>query len=325
MLFSLHFFLHRTCFRPSVRIACATLILLLATHSRSSANSQYLSGHDARLQTSLPANPATPDESPANTLYIGSLNAEPLVINAAFATHHPDIKTVPASVADAAPGEVPPSQPANKNRTPDWNGVYRDTGLVFGGQIAAAALTYVMPESFSSWTPEQKKSGLKKYSHNFMNPVLDKDKFYVNYLLHPYWGATYYIRARERGLDQTSSLLYSTLLSAMYEFGVECVAEKPSIQDLLITPGLGTLLGAYIFEPLRESIKSKQELSWYDHTALILTDPLGLFSLGIEKIFGIKSTIMVDYSNPQIQNRTNGTAVAAKSSRIGLVMQVPLE
>jgi hypothetical protein len=200
----------------------------------------------------------------------------------------------------------------------------RDTGILFGGQAAAAAITYVLPESFSGWTEEQKKNGLKKYGKNFTHPVLDKDKFYVNYVLHPYWGATYYTRARERGLDSRYSFVYSTLMSALYEFGTECFAEKPSIQDLIVTPVAGSLLGAYIFEPLRDVIKSKQELRWYDHVLLVTTDPLGLLSLGVEKLFGVKSTVMVEYSPTLKLDKNNGSLLASNSSRIGVVIQFPL-
>lgn len=181
-----------------------------------------------------------------------------------------------------------------------------------------------MPESVSNWSSEQKKNSFKKYAKNVVAPVIDKDKFYINYVLHPYWGATYYIRGRERGLDKVPSFVYSALISAMYEFGIEAFFEKPSIQDLIVTPVIGSLMGAFLLEPLRDSIKRKQELHWYDHAALIVTDPVGVLSLGIEKLFGIKSTIMVDYSIPQLQQRSAGSAVASKNNRIGVVVQFPL-
>jgi hypothetical protein len=181
-----------------------------------------------------------------------------------------------------------------------------------------------MPQSVSGWTPEQKKNTIKHYSRNFINPVFDKDPFYINYITHPYWGATYYTRGRERGLDKVSSFYYSALMSAMFEFGPECFFEKPSIQDLIVTPVVGSLIGAFIFETWRESIKRKQELGWYDHTALVFTDPLGLLSFGIEKLFGMKSTVMVDYSVSQLHKSTTGSTISSKSSRLGLVIQFPL-
>lgn len=263
------------------------------------------------------------DGSETGSVQVAVNSKEVLIRKAAFVNNSSSqLGSTPYSAVAA---ESASSTTTKVGRTPDWDGVWRDTKIVFGAQMVAVGATFIMPESFSGWTPEQKKSGFKKYADNFVNPVLDKDKFYVNYVLHPYWGSTYYIRGRERGMDETSSLIFATMLSAMYEFGVECIAEKPSIQDLIITPGLGALLGAYIFEPWRESIKRKQELRWYDHTVLVLTDPLGVLSLGVESMFGIKSTIMVDYSNSQMQDRSAGTAVGAKGNRVSLVMQFPLD
>jgi hypothetical protein len=58
----------------------------------------------------------------------------------------------------------------------------------------------------------------------------------------------------------------------MYEFGAEALFEQPSYQDLIITPAVGTLLGMYVFEPMRERIKAKgPEQKWYDKMALVLT------------------------------------------------------
>jgi hypothetical protein len=309
------------------RLACVILILLLATHTKSTASTLYPSEHEALLPASTLVSSPAFDKDDTNGVQAGGLIKETLIRAATFtATSSSHAGTVAAPAAAAAAGESP-SQSAvtDEKRIPDWNGVWIDTGLLFGSQFVAAGIIYVMPQSASGWNADQKKNTFKHYSENFVDPVWDKDKFYINYILHPYWGATYYIRGRERGLDYSSAFVYSTLMSAMYEFGIECFFEKPSIQDLFVTPVAGSLLGALIFEPWRESIKRKQELSWYDHTVLLLTDPIGILSLGFEKLFGIKSTIMVDYSVPQMQKLSTGSAVASKSSRFGVAVQFPLD
>ena len=43
---------------------------------------------------------------------------------------------------------------------------------------------------------------------------------------HPYWGATYYIRARERGFGKLASFGYSLVLSTLYEYGPEAFFEE---------------------------------------------------------------------------------------------------
>lgn len=308
-------------FERVVRLAFAVLILLLATHTNTSASTQSAGQDIPSALASFPASEESdindvreddPKESPAeNTIFSNTTSSQ--------------IGIVSPPVTETVAGQAPSLTAAEEKLPPDWNGVWRDTGILLGSQIVAAGVIYVLPESVSGWSKEQKKDTLKKYSKNVGHPVFDKDKFYVNYLLHPYWGATYYIRARERGLDKTPSFVYSVLISAMYEFGIECFFEKPSIQDLVLTPVAGSLIGAFFFEPWRESIKRKQQLRWYDDAVLIATDPVGVLSSGFEKLFGIKSTIRLDYSVPQLEKLSTGSATASKDSRIGVVLQFPLD
>jgi hypothetical protein len=224
---------------------------------------------------------------------------------------------------EEAVNEMPDRAFPVANRLPDWDGVWRDTGILFGSQFVAAGIIYMMPESVSNWSSEQKNNIFKKYARNVADPVIDKDQFYINYALHPYWGATYYVRARERGLDKPSSFVYSVLISAMYEFGVECFFEKPSIQDLIVTPVVGSLLGAFVFEPWRDSIKRKQDLSWYDHAALVVTDPVGVLSVGFEKMFGITPTVTFNYSDSRLHSQSAQSARVSKDSRFGAVVKFP--
>jgi len=292
---------------------------MATAYTSSSANSDNISGYESLIASTLPA--YHEDGSHSNFR-----SREALIRTATFAvtsSSHTGITSVNIEGVDA--GEAASQAVIAGDPAPDWNGIWRDTGILFGSQFVAAGIIYFMPESVSNWSSEQKRNTFKKYAENVFDPVVDKDQFYINYVLHPYWGATYYIRGRERGLGKVPSFVYSTLISAMYEFGVECFFEKPSIQDLIVTPAVGSLMGAFLFEPLRDLIKRKQELHWYDHAALVVTDPVGVLSLGIEKLFGIKSTIMVDYSGPQMQRRSTGFPAAPRSSRIGVVMHFPLD
>ena len=217
---------------------------------------------------------------------------------------------------------VRPAQRAvGASHSPDWDGISRDTGIIVGSQFAVTGALFLMPESVSSWSNEQKNNSSEKYASNFAHPVIDKDTFYINYILHPYWGAAYYTRARERGLDTTQSFAYSALLSTIYEFGIECIFEKPSIQDLIVTPGVGSLLGAFVFEPWRDSIKRKAELRWYDHVILVATDPIGVLSEGFEKMFDIKTAIKIDYSQ---EKNTSQSTLPSHSNRFDVVLTFPL-
>ena len=182
----------------------------------------------------------------------------------------------------------------------DWKGIGFDTAFFLGYQVVFAGVLWLLPESVTAWTEDQKKATLAKWKVNVQNPVWDKDKFWINYIAHPYFGGTYYIRARERGFGEFGSFSYSALLSALYEFGIEAFFEPPSYQDLIVTPVGGYLFGKFVFEPIREKIKAKTELKWYDHAGLILTDPLGALNSVFERLFGIQSDIRVQFHSPDL-------------------------
>jgi hypothetical protein len=168
----------------------------------------------------------------------------------------------------------------------DYDGLARDTAYFFGYQFFIIGVLYVMPESISSWSEDQKKEyNFSKWRRNISSPRWDPDDWYINYILHPYWGLTYYTRGRERGLDEQEAFWYSFGLSALYEFGLEALFEPASIQDLIFTPVVGSTLGWYM-EDVRNGIKSQHQFSFWDKTLLIATDPLGSLNTVVDNLFG---------------------------------------
>jgi hypothetical protein len=176
---------------------------------------------------------------------------------------------------------------------PDWRGVRRDVSYFLGYQFAAIAVLYVAPESISGWDREQKRNySFSKWRNNVSKPVWDEDRWWVNYITHPYWGGAYYIQARERGLDRAQAFWYSALLSTLFEYGAEALAEPVSAQDLVVTPVVGFLVGEYLFAPLRERIRAKPgKLDWSDKTLLFVTDPLGVLSAQTDRWLGVETTL----------------------------------
>ena len=175
----------------------------------------------------------------------------------------------------------------------DWLGLGRDTALIFSYQVVTIATFYFLPESVSKWTSEDKKNIWNKWWSNVQSPHWDHDSAAINYIGHPYFGSAYYARARERGFGEFDSFLYSALASAMYEFGVEALFERPSFQDLIVTPIGGALIGLAL-EPVRTWIKLKPDPKWYDQLILTATDPAGMLNGLFERAFGIKSDLRVD-------------------------------
>lgn len=174
---------------------------------------------------------------------------------------------------------------------PDQAGRRSDTLHFLSYQGVSVAILYALPESFTGWTDEQKESySLSQWWENVQNPEWDTDDFFLNFVAHPYWGAAYFVRSRERGYGELDSFLYSAALSASYEFGAEALFENPSIQDLIVTPVGGWLVGRY-FMTVRENILADYgdagELPFGQRAVLALTDPLGGINRSVDRWFGL--------------------------------------
>lgn len=164
----------------------------------------------------------------------------------------------------------------------------RDLYYLMGWQVVATAIIYQAPFEVSNWNEAEKDNlGLEQWRDNITDVVWDEDHWAVNYVTHPYWGAGYYIRGRERGFSRKESFWISALYSTVYEFGVESFLEQPSIQDIIVTPTVGTAVGIW-FENIRTRIRSKPEPLKFRHRFVLgVTDPLGALNRGVDRLFGI--------------------------------------
>jgi hypothetical protein len=169
-----------------------------------------------------------------------------------------------------------------------------------GYEAVAAGVGYLLPERVTHWTAEQRRISLPRWWANVRDPRWDTDRWLFNYLGHPYFGAIIYIRARERGFGVLGGSGYAALLSGVYEYGIEALFERPSYQDLLVTPVGGVLLGAVLFEPVRAHIRRKAARHWYDHVALALTDPLEVSNRLMERVGGRQTEIRVQWYVPAL-------------------------
>jgi hypothetical protein len=126
-----------------------------------------------------------------------------------------------------------------------------NTGLFVGAAVASFAILWVMPESVTNWDKEQMLEDglLNRWKENVKaGPVVDGDNFFLNYVMHPYSGAVYYMSARGSGFEWWESFTYATIMSTFFwEYGIEAFAEIPSWQDLIVTPILGSAMGEGFF------------------------------------------------------------------------------
>ena len=154
-----------------------------------------------------------------------------------------------------------------------------NTGGLVGLSVLTMGALYLAPSSFTNWDDDDRKHPLSKWWDNVSRaPVWDKDDFFLNYVTHPYAGAVYYMGARSAGANAGYSFLYSFALSTFFwECGIEALAERPSIQDLIVTPVFGSLLGEGFYQAKRHIVDNNRELLGsraLGQTTIFLMDPL---------------------------------------------------
>lgn len=158
----------------------------------------------------------------------------------------------------------------------------RNTFVLVGGGVATLGFLYLMPSSFTNWEDDGKNPFSKWWDNVSGGPVMDKDDFFLNYIAHPYVGALYYMGARSAGADAFDSFLYSFALSTFFwECGIEAFAEKPSIQDIIVTPVGGAIIGEGFYLSKRHIIENDYMLwdsKFLGKTAIWLMDPITEFS-----------------------------------------------
>ena len=157
--------------------------------------------------------------------------------------------------------------------------LYGNTIVLVGTGVGTMAFLYSMPSSFTNWDDDDHRNPLQKWWRNVSRgPVWDKDDLFLNYVTHPYAGAIYYMGARSAGANAGYSFLYSFALSTFFwECGIEAFAERPSIQDLIVTPVFGSILGEGFYLAKRSILDNDGQI-WgstaLGTTALFLMDPM---------------------------------------------------
>lgn len=163
----------------------------------------------------------------------------------------------------------------------NWKQLWINTGVLVSGGIATLIILEALPEDATAWNRAEIESTplFKRWiNHVKEGPVWDHDKFIFNYVLHPYGGAAYYMSARSCGFNCWGSFLYSFCISTFFwEYGFEAFNEVPSVQDLVITPVVGSLFGEGFYLLKRHIVSNGYSLlgsSFLGHFVAFLCDPV---------------------------------------------------
>lgn len=175
-------------------------------------------------------------------------------------------------------------------RHEDWHRMWVNTAVLSGCFVGALVVLQCLPEDATAWNKHELTSVplfKRWYNHVIKDgPVWDHDKPFINFVLHPYSGAVYFMSARSCGFNFWGSLLYSALISSVeWEFGIEAFMEKPSFNDLLLTPIIGSVIGEGFYMAKHSIVNNGYRLLGspiLGNAAVFLMDPvnevIGLFA-----------------------------------------------
>ena len=162
----------------------------------------------------------------------------------------------------------------------------RGSGLVFAFEGASVGLLFALPESISKWDRNN-----IPYAANMKNaftrpPVIDKDKWYINYLGHPYQGAYTYNAMRSQGAKVWQSSLFCLGHTLLWEYVIEAGLEQPSVQDMVVTPAAGILLGElFHFATIK---MSNNGFRWYEAVFVSVFNPMYAINNGFKSARPLK-------------------------------------
>ncbi|OFZ18494.1 MAG: hypothetical protein A2X94_00695 [Bdellovibrionales bacterium GWB1_55_8] len=149
---------------------------------------------------------------------------------------------------DRLTGRVVIRKPIHLPRDPAAREMVTDSGYYSVLAFGMFGVMLALPGDMMNW--EGSKSDLiRNMPSNWQknassSPVMDKDGWAINLVGHPLSGAAAYGIARHNGTGIMGSFGYAVLMSTfLWEYGLESTVERPSIQDLLITPIVGSILG----------------------------------------------------------------------------------
>jgi hypothetical protein len=126
---------------------------------------------------------------------------------------------------------------------------------VLSMETCTSAIMIFLPKSITNW---EEKYWLH-FGRNFklaytMPPIWDRDPWPINYIAHPLQGAVFFNSLRSQNCSFLTSAAFNLFHTYLWEYVIEAVMERPSAQDLIITPVTGIALGE-LFHFLTKKMK----------------------------------------------------------------------
>ena len=154
-----------------------------------------------------------------------------------------------------------------------WKKVGRAELFIGGIELVGMTVLILLPKEVTKWSEDWAQDAWRNLKRSFSTtPVWDHDDWQLNYIGHPIAGSYYYNALRSQNASRFHSFLFSTAQSFIWEYIIEGVAERPSAQDLFITPVVGSMLGETTH--LLTMSMRKNGFNFFEKVFVILFNPM---------------------------------------------------
>jgi hypothetical protein len=115
---------------------------------------------------------------------------------------------------------------------------------VLGMETFTTTILVILPRSITMWEDQYWMHLGRNFKRAYtMPPVWDQDPWAINYIGHPYQGSVFFNTLRSQNCSFQAAAGFTLFHTVLWEYGTEAFMERPSIQDLIVTPITGVAFG----------------------------------------------------------------------------------
>jgi len=164
-----------------------------------------------------------------------------------------------------------------------WTKIGRAELFIGGAELLGATALIVTPKRVTKWSHNWELDAWRHIKRSLKLPVWDDDNWKINFIGHPIAGSIYYNSLRSQNASIFHSFLFATTQSFIWEYFIEATAEKPSTQDLIITPIVGSILGESI-HMLTMNMR-RNGFNFFEKVFVLILNPSFVFNNGFGSRF----------------------------------------
>jgi len=201
-----------------------------------------------------------------------------------FRSYHPNLKILLPDLRDTfLPNQSHLPLLRNENA-----GMQKKIGraelLIGGAELVGITALILLPKDVTKWSDDWAQDAWRNMKRSLSRPpVWDEDDWQLNYIGHPIAGSYYYNSLRSQNASIFHSFLFATAQSFIWEYFIEATAEKPSTQDLIVTPIVGAILGESVHR-LTMNMR-RNGFNFFEKVFVVILNPMFVINNGFGSRF----------------------------------------